>query len=126
MNKFQQEVLERLDKIISLLEPKQNNTNRRLTEDKQPYIDHKYLHSPYPYLSPYPYDPFVYNFPYWYGWANYPKDIYGGPVPYCSTLSDASDFSSTLSGQSTSSSLAFGSTTTDSNLSDSFFTINTK
>ena len=119
MNKFQQEVLEHLDKIISLLETKQNNNARRLTEDKQPYIDHKYL------PNPYPYDPFVYNFPYWYGGANYPRDIYGGPVPYCSTLSDVSDFSSTLSSQSASSSLAFGSTTADSNLSDSFFTINT-
>lgn len=124
MNKFQQEVLERLDKIISLLEPKQNNTSRRLTEDKQPYINHKYL------PNPYPYDPFVYNFPYWYGWANYPKDIYGGPVPYCGTLSDTSGFSPTLRDPSTSSSLTSGSTTTsttaDSNLSDSFFTINTK
>lgn len=120
MNSFQQEVLERLDKIISLLESKQNNTNRRLNEDKQPYIDHKYPHNPYPY------DPFVYDYPYWHRGANYPKDIYGGPVPYCSTLSDTSGFSSTLSDLSISSSLAFGSTVKDSNLSDSFFTINTK
>lgn len=120
MNSFQQKVLERLDKIISLLETKQNSNTRRLTEDKQPHIDHKYL------PNPYPYDPFGYNFPYWYGWANYPKDIYGGPVPYCGTLSDTSGFSANLRDPSTSSSLASGSTTADSNLSDSFFTINTK
>lgn len=125
MNKFQQEVLERLDKIISLLETKQSNTNRRLTEDKQLYIDRKYPHNPY--SLPYPFYCDPYNLPYWYGGANSPKDIYGSPVSYCSsTLNDASNFSSTLSGPSTSSSLAFGSTATDSNLSDSFFTINTK
>lgn len=110
MNKFQQGILERLDKIISLLETKQNNNNRRLTEDKQLYIDRKYL------PNPYPYDPFVYNFPYWYGWANYPKDIYGGPVSYCSTLSDLA----------TASTLTSGDITINSTLSDSLFTINTK
>ena len=119
MHKFQQEVLERLDKIISLLETKQSSANRRLTEDKRPYIDCKYLYTPH--SSPYPYE-----FPYWYGGANYPKDHYGGLVPYCSTLSSIDSFLSTLSEPNTPSSLAFGSTITDSNLSDSFFTINTK
>lgn len=63
---FQKAVLEKLDKIISLLE-KDKKTKKMLLEEAGNYFGRQR--------------------------ANYPKDVYGGDTFYCSTISNDFEYS---------------------------------
>lgn len=67
MDKFQKEVLEKLDKIIELLSENQKS-KRMLLEDAGQYFGRQR--------------------------ANYPKDVYGGDTFYCSVIPQEYDYSS--------------------------------
>ena len=67
MDKFQKEVLEKLDKIIELLSENQKS-KKMLLEDGGQYFGRQK--------------------------ANYPKDVYGGDTFYCSVIPQEYDYSS--------------------------------